>query len=84
MLLVLFVGILFAASDEYHQCFSQGRTPGVTDVLIDTCGVAVGALYLLFRKKSKKMGHTGKNDFSENEKKRFPYCAAVPPGYDTS
>ncbi len=28
----------YAAMDEYHQSFVPGRTPAVTDVLIDTSG----------------------------------------------
>ena len=42
-----FISVLFsaafAASDEYHQMFSDGRSPSVRDVMIDTCGAAVGA-----------------------------------------
>jgi VanZ family protein len=35
-------GILFAISDEFHQAFIPGRTPRVTDVLIDSFSVALG------------------------------------------
>lgn len=42
VLTVVILGGLFAASDEFHQQFSQGRTPGVWDVLLDTCGVFAG------------------------------------------
>lgn len=41
-LLIVVLGGLFAASDEFHQQFSQGRTSSVWDVLLDTCGVAGG------------------------------------------
>lgn len=51
VLLVIVIGTLFAASDELHQCFSQGRTPGLTDVLLDVCGVAAGTLPLLYKRK---------------------------------
>lgn len=39
---VLFSGILFAASDEYHQSFVPGRSPEVADVFIDFGGLALG------------------------------------------
>lgn len=38
----------YAATDEFHQSFSPGRSCELRDVIIDTCGGAVGAgLYLL-------------------------------------
>lgn len=40
------VGTLYAASDEFHQSFVGGRGPAVTDVLIDSCGVAAGVALL--------------------------------------
>lgn len=39
---------VFAASDEFHQMFSDGRSPSVRDVLIDTCGAAFGAAVICF------------------------------------
>lgn len=42
------IGTLYAASDEFHQSFVGGRGPAVTDVLIDSCGVAVGVALLCF------------------------------------
>ena len=42
------IGILYAMSDEFHQSFSPGRSPKVTDVYIDTLGVIVGALLVIF------------------------------------
>lgn len=39
---------LYAASDEFHQLFSEGRSGQITDVILDTSGAAVGcALALL-------------------------------------
>ncbi len=35
--------VLYAATDEFHQMFSGGRTPAVRDVLIDGAGAALGA-----------------------------------------
>ena len=39
--------VIYAASDEIHQAFVPGRGPGVTDVLIDSCGVLLGLLIAL-------------------------------------
>jgi VanZ family protein len=38
----LMLAALYAASDETHQIFVPGRQPAVTDVLLDTCGAALG------------------------------------------
>jgi VanZ family protein len=37
---------LYAASDEFHQCFVPTRTPMVSDVFIDTCGGVAGLFAL--------------------------------------
>ena len=36
------IGALYAAADEFHQKFVPDRAPRVTDVLIDSTGVAIG------------------------------------------
>ena len=36
----------YAATDEFHQLFVAGRSALATDVLIDACGAALGALAL--------------------------------------
>lgn len=36
------LGVAYAASDELHQHFVAGRHAAPLDVLIDTCGVAIG------------------------------------------
>ncbi len=36
------VAILYAATDEFHQSFSPGRHPRVTDVMIDAVGAGIG------------------------------------------
>lgn len=41
------VGTFYAATDEFHQMFSGGRSPQVRDVCIDSSGVAVGCLFVL-------------------------------------
>ncbi|MGN1148166.1 MAG: VanZ family protein, partial [Lachnospiraceae bacterium] len=50
---------LSAALDEFHQYFVPGRWASLLDVLLDTCGGAVGALLCgtilyLMKKKSRK------------------------------
>lgn len=50
--------MLYAASDEFHQSFTDGRSPAVRDVIIDTCGGFAGNMLVLFivwikRKKNK-------------------------------
>ena len=40
---------LFACTDEVHQRFTPGRTPAVTDVMIDTVGATVSASLLRWR-----------------------------------
>ncbi len=44
---------LYACTDEIHQLFVERRTASVIDVLIDTCGAAVGLgiVYLMTKKK---------------------------------
>lgn len=44
----LAVGLLYAISDEIHQSFVPGRSPLVKDVVIDTAGVLVGILLVIF------------------------------------
>ena len=59
VLAVIPTGAVLAALDEFHQKFSDGRSPMVTDVLLDTCGVAAGCflvtvvLYCMGRKTRK-------------------------------
>ncbi len=38
------LSILYASSDEFHQFFTPGRSPMVTDVGIDTIGAIIGIL----------------------------------------
>ena len=39
---VVVIGLLYAASDEWHQSFVPGRMPDVTDWIADAFGVAAG------------------------------------------
>jgi VanZ family protein len=53
----------FASIDEYHQSFVPGRTPAVSDVLLDTAGGAAAqaavALLLLFTARGTPHGANG-------------------------
>lgn len=40
----LLTAACYAATDEFHQLFVPGRSGQVTDVMIDTCGAAIGLL----------------------------------------
>lgn len=42
----ILLGAAFATTDEFHQFFSEGRGPSLRDVLLDTCGVVAGSLFL--------------------------------------
>ena len=44
ILIVITIGMLYAISDEFHQMFSDGRTPSIRDVGIDTLGVTFGSI----------------------------------------
>ena len=41
------IGSFFAVTDEYHQTFVEGRSCELRDMLIDSCGVALG-VFLVF------------------------------------
>ncbi len=52
----LSAGLITACLDEFSQSFSEGRTPGVTDVIIDFSGILSAALigcavYIALKKK---------------------------------
>lgn len=45
-LIAFLIGTLYAASDEIHQCFVPGRSGQITDLLLDSVGVAAGVLFV--------------------------------------
>lgn len=63
IIISIIIGITYACSDEIHQSFIPGRSPMITDVMIDTMGVILGILLILlgkviikkYRKNSEKM-----------------------------
>jgi len=52
-LLSLFLTLLYAVSDEYHQLFTPGRHSSGYDVIIDVCG-ALSVLGLLYTVKIRR------------------------------
>ena len=48
MLFALLIGIEYAALDEIHQLFVAGRSGQITDVMIDSLGIALGICILMF------------------------------------
>ena len=44
------IAVLYAASDEYHQSFVEGRSGLASDVLIDAIGVAVALALLRYHR----------------------------------
>ena len=51
VLLSILVGTVFAATDEFHQFFSDGRGPMLQDVFLDACGVAAGSFLTMLCKR---------------------------------
>lgn len=51
ILITIFLGLLYAISDELHQSFSPGRTPKITDIYIDLLGVLIGTLLVILVRK---------------------------------
>lgn len=41
--LLLSGGVLWALSDEWHQSFTPGRTPSISDLAADLVGLLIGA-----------------------------------------
>ena len=51
LIITLTTGIIYASSDEFHQRFVPGRSPIITDIVIDTMGVILGILLIILGKK---------------------------------
>ncbi|WP_239257148.1 VanZ family protein [Listeria ilorinensis] len=56
LVISLLLPLLFAASDEFHQSFTGGRTPLVQDVILDFIGATCGVFFIKWagRKKTRK------------------------------
>lgn len=44
----ILIGVVYAASDEFHQSFIPGRGPSIRDVCIDSAGVLTGIFVMIF------------------------------------
>ena len=47
IIISIVLGAVYAASDEIHQTFIEGRSGQITDVLLDTFGVCVGIMIVI-------------------------------------
>lgn len=57
-ILPILIGVLYAASDEFHQIFVPGRSGELKDVLLDSLGVFLGVLLVsIWRKKPARGKH---------------------------
>ncbi len=59
--LSILITCVYAATDEFHQTFVEGRSGQISDVLLDSCGAATGAflcllLVLIHKKCQNKRG----------------------------
>jgi VanZ family protein len=71
-LLSLFLTILYAVSDEYHQSFTPGRHSSGYDVIIDACG-AVTVLGLLYTLKIRRNPETARiNKMAKGASRKTP------------
>jgi VanZ family protein len=48
VLITTTICMLYAATDEFHQGFVDGRSPKVMDVLIDTAGGLTAVIFFVF------------------------------------
>lgn len=54
---------VYALTDEIHQYFVPGRSCQITDVLLDSCGAATGALvFILMMNVAKRLKSKGKTN----------------------
>lgn len=57
---IIIISLLYAISDEFHQKFSNGRTPRIQDVMIDTLGAITMVLFIEFILTIYRMNKRGK------------------------
>ena len=60
-LLSCMIGIVYAVSDEIHQRFVAGRSCEFRDILIDSCGVALGVMIVSLYKWCQSLARSRKN-----------------------
>jgi VanZ family protein len=59
-LVLIFVGALYGATDEWHQVYVRGRSPDWSDWVADVVGIVVG--YLLITSLMKRRGTSTSSD----------------------
>ncbi len=55
ILISLGASILYALSDEFHQIFVPFRYPSIQDILIDTIGIFLSTILILYLNKKRKI-----------------------------
>ena len=70
MLFAWLVGVEYAAIDEIHQLFIDGRSGQILDVFIDSIGVAIGICVLLFVYKMAKKIFAKRKEGLKNKKEQ--------------
>ncbi len=50
-MLSVIISMLYACSDEFHQCFVDGRSGELRDIIIDTVGAFTGCSIIWFLKR---------------------------------
>lgn len=68
VVIVIVLGVICAALDEFHQSFTPGRNPSGFDVMIDTAGVCVGMIVVLILRRllrGKKVENTEVDEYND-------------------
>ena len=68
---IMFICLLFADDDEFHQLFVPGRTSLVSDVMIDFAGslIGIGLFYFVYYKRYKR--HTKDIQFNQKYNQKY-------------
>ena len=53
IIISLGISIIYALSDEFHQIFVPFRYPSIQDILIDTIGIFLSTIFILYFNKKK-------------------------------
>lgn len=64
----LFIAVLYAASDEFHQLYVPGRAGRISDVCIDAIGAAIGLLlFFVLQKIRERIAKRGSFHYNKNK-----------------
>ncbi len=53
VIIALGISIIYALSDEFHQIFVPFRNPSIQDILIDTIGIFLSTIFILYFNKKR-------------------------------